>query len=155
MQIKKSQVLELKDKVKNKKTDAVEKKSSDSLCVLVAEDNMINQKLIKVVLENMGLKVTLASDGEQAYNAYQNNKYDMVFMDIQMPVMGGVESTHKILAYEKEHNLTHVPIIALTANALPGDREKYISEGMDDYATKPLDVKALEKLITKYSAAQK
>ena len=151
-QIKKSQVSELKDKVEDKKTDAGEQKSSDILSVLVAEDNMINQKLIKVVLENLGLKVTLASDGEQAYKAYENNKYDMVFMDIQMPVMGGVESTHKILAYEKEHDLTHVPIIALTANALPGDREKYISEGMDDYATKPLDVKALEKLIMKYRA---
>ena len=75
----------------------------------------------------------------------------MVFMDIQMPVMGGVESTQKILAYEKEHKLKHVPIIALTANALPGDKEKYMSEGMDDYATKPLDVKVLEKLISKYT----
>ena len=152
-QIKKSQVVELKDKVEDKKTDTVEKKSSDSLSVLVAEDNMINQKLIKVVLENMGVKVTLAFDGEQAYTAYENNTYDMVFMDIQMPIMGGVESTHKILAYEKEHNLTHVPIIALTANALPGDKEKYIAEGMDDYATKPLDIKALQKLITKYGTA--
>jgi CheY-like chemotaxis protein len=149
-QIKKTQDAELKDKVENKKTDVVEKKSSDTFSILVAEDNMINQKLIKVVLENLGLKVTLASDGEQAYKAYENNQYDMIFMDIQMPVMGGVEATHKILAYEKEHNLTHVPIIALTANALPGDKEKYISEGMDDYATKPLDVKALEKLIAKY-----
>ncbi len=151
-QMKKSQVVESKDKVENKKTETGEKKSFNSLSVLVAEDNMINQKLIKVVLENLGLKVTLASDGEQAYKAYENNKYDMVFMDIQMPVMGGVESTHKILAYEKEHNLTHVPIIALTANALAGDKDKYISAGMDDYATKPLDVKALEKLITKYRA---
>ena len=149
-QIKKSKVTKVKDKVENKNADAVEKKSSDSLSVLVAEDNMINQKLIKVVLENMGLKVTLASDGEQAYKAYEANKYDMVFMDIQMPVMGGVESTHKILAYEKEQGLAHVPIIALTANALPGDKEKYIAEGMDDYATKPLDVKVLEKLIKKY-----
>ena len=149
-QIKKSQVSELKDKVEDTKTEAVEKKSSDSLSVLVAEDNMINQKLIKVVLENLGVNVTLASDGEKAYKAYENNTYDMVFMDIQMPVMGGIESTHKILAYEKEHDLTHVPIIALTANALPGDKEKYMSEGMDDYATKPLDVKVLEKLITKY-----
>ena len=76
-------------------------------------------------------------------------------MDIQMPVMGGVESTHSIIEYEKEHNIDHIPIIALTANALPGDREKYISEGMDDYATKPLDVKVLEKLITQYCNIQK
>lgn len=150
-QIKKSQAPERKDKAEDKKTDVSEDKSVESLSVLVAEDNMINQKLIKVVLENLGLKVTLASDGEEAYRAYTNDDYDMVFMDIQMPIMGGIESTHKILAYEKEQNLTHVPIIALTANALPGDKEKYISEGMDDYATKPLEIKALEKLITKYT----
>jgi signal transduction histidine kinase/CheY-like chemotaxis protein len=118
--------------------------------VLVAEDNPINQKLIKIVLEKLGLNVTLANNGEEAYNARISADYDMVFMDIQMPVMGGVESTHKILAYEKEHDVKHVPIIALTANALPGDREKYISEGMDDYATKPLDVKILEKLVNQY-----
>lgn len=64
--------------------------------------------------------------------------------------MGGVESTHNILAYEKENAKAHIPIIALTANALPGDKEKYISEGMDDYATKPLDVKVIEALIKQY-----
>jgi CheY-like chemotaxis protein len=67
-----------------------------------------------------------------------------------MPEMGGVEATHEILAYEKEQGLPHIPIIALTANALSGDKEKYISEGMDDYTTKPLNIKAIEKLITAY-----
>ena len=149
-QIKKDKVTEVKTIEKQEVKKVAEKRSFSSLSVLVAEDNMINQKLIKVVLENLGLKVTLASDGEQAHKAFEVDLYDMVFMDIQMPVMGGVEATHKILAYEKEHTLKHVPIIALTANALPGDKEKYMAEGMDDYATKPLDVKALEKLITKY-----
>ncbi len=127
-----------------------EKKALADLSVLVAEDNPINQKLIKIVLENLGLTVTLASDGQQALDERMAAQYDMIFMDIQMPVMGGVESTHSILAYEKENNIKHIPIIALTANALPGDREKYIAEGMDDYATKPLDVKILENLITHY-----
>ena len=153
-QIKKDKVTERKDTVQEEVIKVVEnvpeKRTFSSLSVLVAEDNMINQKLIKVVLEKLGLKVTLASDGQQAFEAFSTDLYDMVFMDIQMPVMGGIESTHKILAYEKEHTLKHVPIIALTANALPGDKEKYMAEGMDDYATKPLDVKALEKLITKY-----
>ncbi len=126
------------------------KKAFDDLSVLVAEDNPINQKLIKIVLENLGLNVTLASDGQQALDERMATQYDMIFMDIQMPVMGGVESTHSILQYEKENNIKHIPIIALTANALPGDREKYIAEGMDDYATKPLDVKILENLITHY-----
>jgi CheY-like chemotaxis protein len=71
-------------------------------------------------------------------------------MDIQMPVMGGVEATQLILDYEKERGVKHIPIIALTANALSGDKEKYMAEGMDDYATKPLDLKVIEKLIVKY-----
>jgi len=127
-----------------------EKKDFSDLSVLVAEDNPINQKLIKIVLENLGLNVTLVSDGQEALDARMASSYDMIFMDIQMPIMGGIESTHSILVYEKENNIEHIPIIALTANALPGDREKYISEGMDDYATKPLDVKILENLITRY-----
>ena len=120
------------------------------LQVLVAEDNPINQKLIQVVLKKMGLKVTLADNGEKAVEARRANHYDMIFMDIQMPVMGGVEATHEILAYEKEQGIPHIPIIALTANALSGDKEKYMNEGMDDYTTKPLDVKSIEKLVDKY-----
>jgi len=136
--------------------EVVEKRQSfDDINVLVAEDNPINQKLIKIVLENFGLKVTLASNGQEAYEARVNSKYDLIFMDIQMPVMGGVESTHSILKYEKENGEEHIPIIALTANALPGDKEKYMSEGMDDYATKPLDVKMIEKLISQYCNIQK
>ena len=118
--------------------------------ILVAEDNPINQKLIRIVLEKFGLNVSLANNGEEALEARKAKNYDMIFMDVQMPVMGGVEATHKILKYEKENNLVHVPIIALTANALAGDREKYMSEGMDDYATKPLDVKVIENLVEKY-----
>jgi signal transduction histidine kinase/ActR/RegA family two-component response regulator len=132
-----------------------EKKSFDEINVLVAEDNPINQKLIRIVLEKFGLNVTLASNGEEAYDSRVNNSYDLIFMDIQMPVMGGVEATHDILKYEKENNKEHIPIIALTANALPGDREKYMAEGMDDYATKPLDVKVIEKLIEKYCEIKK
>jgi len=142
--------------VEKKEVEVVEETQGfDDIHVLVAEDNPINQKLIKIVLENFGLNVTLAANGQEAYEARMNGTYNMIFMDIQMPVMGGVESTHSIIEYEKEHNIDHIPIIALTANALPGDREKYISEGMDDYATKPLDVKVLEKLITQYCNIQK
>ncbi len=133
-------------------TETVEASEAEAkpLEILVAEDNPINQKLIRIVLEKLGLNVTLASNGEEALEACKANRYDMIFMDVQMPVMGGVEATHKILEYEKENNLAHVPIIALTANALAGDREKYIGEGMDDYATKPLDVKVIESLVEKY-----
>ena len=135
---------------KKKKQDLKKKESLENIPVLVAEDNPINQKLIKIVLENFGLNVTLTANGQEAYEARTNGTYSMIFMDIQMPVMGGVESTHKILEYEEEHGEEHIPIIALTANALPGDKEKYIAEGMDNYATKPLDVKVLEQLISEY-----
>ncbi|MGB5506254.1 MAG: ATP-binding protein [Sulfurovum sp.] len=137
--------------VEEKEVEVVEKSQNlEDIHVLVAEDNPINQKLIKIVLENFGLNVTLTSNGQEAYEERINNRYDLIFMDIQMPVMGGVESTHSILEYEKENGEEHIPIIALTANALPGDKEKYMSEGMDDYATKPLDVKMIEKLIRQY-----
>jgi CheY-like chemotaxis protein/nitrogen-specific signal transduction histidine kinase len=132
------------------KTRETQKKTFENIRVLVAEDNPINQKLIKIVLENFGLNVTLASNGIEAVEARKNGDFDMVFMDIQMPEMGGVEATHEILAYERENGTKHIPIIALTANALAGDREKYIAEGMDDYTTKPLEVKAIEELISKY-----
>jgi len=122
------------------------------LRVLVAEDNPINQRLIRIVLEKMGLDVTLAENGKEALEARKNGTFDLIFMDVQMPVMGGEEATQKMLAYEKETGAKHVPIIALTANALPGDREKYMAAGMDDYATKPLDVKVIKRLIEKFCA---
>jgi len=123
----------------------------DDIHVLVAEDNPINQKLIKIVLENFGLKVSMASNGEEAYELRKKESYAMIFMDIQMPVMSGVESTKMILKYEEEKSLDHIPIIALTANALPGDREKYMNEGMDDYTTKPLQVDKIKVLIGQYA----
>ena len=129
-------------------------KEFDDIHVLVAEDNPINQKLIKIVLENFGLKVSMASNGEEAYELRKKENYDMIFMDIQMPVMSGVESTKMILKYEEEKSLEHTPIIALTANALPGDREKYMNEGMDDYTTKPLQVDKIKVLIEEYAGCK-
>jgi len=126
-------------------------KEFDDIHVLVAEDNPINQKLIKIVLENFGLKVSMASNGKEAYELRKKENYDMIFMDIQMPVMSGIESTQLILKYEEEESLDHIPIIALTANALPGDREKYMNEGMDDYTTKPLQVDKIKVLIEQYA----
>jgi len=117
---------------------------------LVAEDNLINQKLILVTLEKFGVEVTLASNGQEAFEHRKHEVYDIIFMDIQMPVMNGMEATKAILEYEKEENLDHVPIIALTANALKGDREKYIEAGMDGYASKPLNLQEIKKIIGDY-----
>jgi signal transduction histidine kinase/CheY-like chemotaxis protein len=122
----------------------------NNLNVLVAEDNSINQKLIERVLSDYGLKVTLVGNGMEALEARQIHKYDMIFMDVQMPVMGGIEATKAILEYEEQHRKHHVPIIALTANALSGDREKYINAGMDGYLSKPLELEKLSLLLQEY-----
>ena len=122
----------------------------EGLHVLVAEDNSINQKLIKNVLNGFGIEVTLAGNGEEAVNLRMQNEYDMIFMDIQMPVLGGIEATHKIIEYEEKNRKRHIPIVALTANALSGDREKYIDEGMDNYLSKPIDLERLNILLQEY-----
>ena len=140
-----------KVKVSTERKDAQLKTDRFSnIRALVAEDNVINQKLIMATLQNFGINVTITSHGKEALEERQKEDYDIIFMDIQMPVMSGVEATHAILEYEKEYNLTHVPIIALTANALKGDKERYMSAGMDNYASKPLDLAELKNIIGTY-----
>jgi len=122
-----------------------------NLKALVAEDNPINQKLIKLTLEKFGLDVTLVDNGQEAVNMRKENHYDLIFMDIQMPIMNGIEATEAILAYEKENNIkNHIPIIALTANALVGDREKYIEAGLDNYIAKPIELESIKDIVYSY-----
>jgi signal transduction histidine kinase/CheY-like chemotaxis protein len=123
-------------KARRKKFD--EKTSKFDAEILVAEDNIINQKLIKRTLAELGLNVTVANNGLEAFEKRKNGSYDLIFMDIQMPVLDGVEATQEILDYEEDFEAPHVPIIALTANALKGDRERFMDAGMDEYTTKPL-----------------
>ena len=106
--------------------------------VLIAEDNIINQKLIKRTLEDLGLNITIASNGLEAFQKRKDGNFDLVFMDIQMPFLDGMEATKEILEWEETHNQVHVPILALTANALKGDRERFLAAGLDEYTTKPL-----------------
>ena len=124
--------------------------SFNNLKILVAEDNLVNQKLIIAVLEKYGIDVTMTTNGEEALKMRQTNDYDAIFMDIQMPIMNGVEATQEILSYEKSTRSRHVPIIALTANALAGDAKKYINQGMDNYLSKPIDIKSLVDLLYHY-----
>jgi len=137
-----------KKRVSSKKGNS---KKSDKLFnnihALIVEDNPINQKMIQHTLKNMGISSECANNGQEGFDAYTLNSelYDVIFMDIQMPVMNGVDATKKILAYEKNRVLTHTPIIAVTANALKGDRERFLEEGMDEYVSKPID---LNKFIT-------
>jgi CheY-like chemotaxis protein/HPt (histidine-containing phosphotransfer) domain-containing protein len=108
-----------------------------SLNVLLAEDNAVNQKLAIHLLTNAGHRVRLAHDGLQAVDLYQQEAFDLICMDLQMPEMGGIEATKQIRCIEQETG-RHVPIIALTAHAMQGDRERCIEAGMDGYVSKPV-----------------
>jgi signal transduction histidine kinase/CheY-like chemotaxis protein len=127
-----------------------EKTSKFSAKALVAEDNIINQKLIKRTLEDLGLEITLASNGLEAFEKRKNNDFDVIFMDIQMPVLDGMEATQEILDFEEDFDKTHTPIIALTANALKGDRERFLAVGMDEYTTKPLVRTEIVAILNKF-----
>jgi signal transduction histidine kinase/CheY-like chemotaxis protein len=118
--------------------------------VLIAEDNLINQKLLLNVLKNLNVNVTLANNGFEAFNLYKEKHYDIILMDIQMPIMTGTQATKKIIEYEKEHKKEHTPIIALTANNLPSDITSYRENGMDGYLSKPIQLKELQMTIEKY-----
>jgi len=118
--------------------------------ILVTEDNIINQKLITRILEEHGVTVDIANNGLESFEKRRSNNYDLIFMDIQMPVMDGIEATHEILDYEEDEELAHVPIVALTANALKGDRERFLAEGMDEYITKPIETSELLYVMNKF-----
>jgi len=113
-----------------------------SLRVLLAEDNCVNQKLTMRLLEKRGHVVRLANNGQEAINLLNKERFDVVLMDVQMPVMGGFEATEQIRSQER-HTGQHVPIIALTANAMKGDRERCLAAGFDDYVSKPIQVNQL------------
>ena len=141
------------------KFEAEEKKSKEvpkiptrfSGKILVVEDNIINQKLVENILTGLGLEVDIAKNGLEAFEKRKREEYDLIFMDIQMPVMDGIEATHRILAYEEEEKeVKHIPIVALTANALKGDRERFLSEGMDEYVSKPVEISELIYILNKF-----
>ena len=124
----------------------------NNIHALIVEDNPINQKMIQHTLKNMGISSECANNGQEGVDAYVANshKYDVIFMDIQMPVLNGVDATKAILKYETSSNVTHTPIIAVTANALKGDRERFISEGMDEYVSKPINLKKFIAVLNKF-----
>ena len=118
--------------------------------ILVAEDNAINQKLITHLLDKFDINVTIAHNGQEALDLYMAGSYDMIFMDIEMPIMGGMEATGKIINYERNNTLEHTPIVALTANTLSGDKEIYMSAGMDEYLSKPIELPRLKEVLMEF-----
>ena len=117
-----------------------------SLHVLLAEDSLVNQKLAVALLEGQGHTVTLVNNGKEAVAATGAQKFDLVLMDVQMPEMDGLEATAEIRARE-QHTGTHVPIIAMTAHALKGDRERCLGAGMNNYVAKPIRAEELFQAI--------
>jgi CheY-like chemotaxis protein len=112
--------------------------------ILVAEDNIINQKLIQRLLEKEGHQVTLVDNGKKALTVLGSKKFDLILMDVQMPVMDGLEATSRI---RRKKEINDIPIIAMTAHAMKGDKERCLAAGMDDYASKPIDFDKLKNTI--------
>ena len=121
--------------------------------VLVAEDNEVNQKVAVRILEKLGYRVEVAENGKEALEACARTRYDAVLMDGQMPGMDGFEATRRIREREHEAGGPRLPIVAMTASAMKGDREKCLEAGMDDYVSKPVTPEALEAVLRRWVGA--
>jgi signal transduction histidine kinase/CheY-like chemotaxis protein len=143
-----AQHLDLLEKYDYEKDSTAPLKVQKQVHALVVEDNVINQKLIQILLEEYNINVDTAQNGLEAVDMCKEKSYNIIFMDIDMPHMNGIDATKEI----KEHILLRdeTPIVALTAMAMQGDREMLLSEGLDDYLAKPLTHEKLEYIIKKY-----
>lgn len=118
--------------------------------VLLVEDNITNQFLMEITFNNLEINVKIVNDGLEALAAVKESSYDLIFMDENMPNMNGLEATKEIRLYEKNNSLKENIIIALTANAQEDDKNRFIKEGMNEYLSKPLDLKLLHTILSKY-----
>lgn len=119
------------------------------LKILLVDDNKINQRVSKLTFSQVGLKCDIASDGKEAFEMHKVKLYDLIFMDMQMPVMDGLESTRLIREFEKDsETLDRVIIVALTGSELAEKKEACIEAGMDDFIEKPIRIEWLHKYIS-------
>ena len=125
-----------------------------TLQVLVAEDNQVNQLVATRIFQKLGHQVTVVSNGREALSAAQAGKFDLVAMDVQMPEMDGLDATSAIRSWEKAAG-THIPIMAMTAHAMKGDRERCLAAGMDGYISKPIHIRELEQAIAQLISTSK
>ncbi len=123
--------------------------AGEPLRILLAEDNPVNQKIALRILQKLGHTVTLAGSGKAAFELWQKQAFDLILMDVQMPEMDGIEATRAIRESERTSG-KHIPIVALTAHAMAGDRERCLQAGMDGYATKPIRVQELCQEIERF-----
>ena len=122
-----------------------------SLSILVVDDNEINRQLMSILLTRQGHRIEVASNGLEAFEAVKVKKFDIVFMDLQMPVMDGIEASRRIREWENEG--VHTFIVALTAGYFPEDGQKLFEAGMDNYLSKPFQVEHIQKLLRYISPA--
>lgn len=131
------------------KVSGISEKEQSSLKILLAEDNAVNQKLARLLFRKLGYEVSIASSGTEAVERTLNEDFDLIFMDVMMPQMDGMEATRLL----REQLGEKCPrIIALTAHTLDGERERIMESGMDDYLAKPIDLQKLQELINKHGS---
>lgn len=123
--------------------------------VLVAEDNDINQMLMRSLLEKYGIEADMAGNGLEALSRLKEKDYDLILMDINMPELDGIETAKRIVEEEIRKGKTHTPIVALTAHALKGAEQKFLEAGMDDYVSKPIDLENLKRVLHKYLESER
>jgi CheY-like chemotaxis protein len=131
------------------KSDDLKLELSEKVKVLVAEDNKINQKVISKILEKLNLEYTIVENGKLALEYRKKEDFDLVFMDMQMPLMDGLSATREIRSYEKQNNASPVKIVALTANAFEEDKKSCYEAGMNEYLSKPVKRRDVIKVINK------
>lgn len=117
------------------------------LRILLAEDNIINQKVAILILKQFGLKCDVAKDGMEAFNLYKTNDYELVLMDMQMPNVDGLQSTEMIRTHEKDNSAEPVYIVALTANAMAEDKQNCLQSGMNNFLSKPATEKEFRQVL--------
>ncbi len=125
---------------------------SEPLRIMMAEDNPINQRVGKLILQRAGFNIDLVGDGNEALEAHRANPYDLILMDCQMPSMDGFEASRQIRSLKQQPQPV---IIAVTANALVGERERCLKAGMDDYLSKPFQAEQLVAVVKKWSAIRR
>ena len=135
---------------KSQTTEQPTSASSDSLKILAAEDNLVNQKVLAAMVNSLGHQITMVNNGQEALDALETESFDLILMDMQMPVLDGVSATRAIR--ERPEPTRDITIIALTANAMEGDRERYLAAGLDDYLSKPLQRTELAQTLERITA---
>ncbi|PWD99739.1 response regulator [Marinilabilia rubra] len=121
----------------------------DGITLLLVEDNVLNQKLIFLTLSKYGFNIDVANNGKEALDKLDSRSYDIILMDLMMPVMDGLEATRSIRDRERDRADKNI-IIGLTANTYDADRDKCLSEGMDEYMAKPFDIEKFQEIISSF-----